>query len=170
MITDYLMDPLQGQTLYKIDSQSPANSSILWPSSKMMLPDDTLFGAGGALSATGIWTILYNGASVQKTPPVTSDGLYQISVRHETLTAFGYPFPQSYRINNGPAVAIGYSYYQHYTDMSAFVSLKQGDTVQFLGTVSVGGYTVYSTYSRLLEWMIRKVGNAAAGSDFISAF
>jgi hypothetical protein len=53
--------------------------------------------------------------------------------------------------------------------MSAFVSLKQGDTVQFLGTVNQGGYTLYPTYSRLLEWMIRKVGNAAA-SDTIFAF
>lgn len=169
MSTDYLMDPVQGQTLYKIDSQSTTNSSILWPSSKMALPDDTLFGAGGALLATGIWTILDNGVSVQKTPPVTSDGLYQISVRHETLGAFALPIVHKYRINAGPVVEIGYSYYQHYTDMSAFVSLKQGDTVQFLGTVNQAGYVMNPTYSRLLEWMIRKVGNAAA-SDTISAF
>ena len=169
MSTDYLMDPLRGQTIYKIDSQSTTNSSILWPSSKMTVPDDTLFGAGGALLATGIWTILDNGASVQKTPPVTSDGLYQISVRHETLGAFALPIVHKYRINAGPVVEIGYSYYQHYTDMSAFVSLKQGDTVQFLGTVNQAGYAMYPTYSRLLEWMIRKVGNAAA-SDTISAF
>jgi hypothetical protein len=134
----------------------------------MALPDDTLFGAGGALLSTGIWSIVYDGASVQNTPPVASDGLYQISVRHETLNAFTWPFPQSYRINTGPAVQIGYSYYQHYTDMSAFVSLKQGDTVQFLGTVTQGGYTLYPTYSRLLEWMIRKVGNTT--SDIIFAF
>jgi hypothetical protein len=134
----------------------------------MALPDDTLFGAGGALLSTGIWSIVYDGASVQNTPPVASDGLYQISVRHETLNAFTWPFPQSYRINTGPAVQIGYSYYQHYTDMSAFVSLKQGDTVQFLGTVTQGGYTLYLTYSRLLEWMIRKVGNTT--SDIIFAF
>lgn len=162
------MDPLQGQTLYKIDSQSTNNSFILWPSSKMALPDATLFGAGGALLATGIWTIVHNGASVQKTPPVTSNGLYQISVRHETLSAFSLPIVHKYRINAGPVVEIGYSYYQHYTDMSAFVNLKKGDTVQFLGTVNQAGYAMYPTYSRLLEWMIRKVGNAA--SDTISAF
>ena len=168
-MTNYLMDPVRGQTTYKIDSQSTASSSILWPSSKMALPDDTLFGAGGALLSTGIWSIVYDGASIQNTPPVTSDGLYQISVRHETPGAFALPIVHKYRINAGPTVEIGYSYYQHYTDMSAFVSLKQGDTVQFLGTVNQGGYTLYPTYSRLLEWMIRKVGNAAA-SDTIFAF
>jgi len=167
-MTNYLMDPVRGQTTYKIDSQTAASSSILWPSSKMVIPDDTLFGPGGALLATGIWSIVYDGASMQNTPPVASDGLYQISVRHETLNAFSWPFPQSYRVNTGPAVKIGYSYYQHYTDMSAFVSLKQGDTVQFLGTVNQAGYTLYPTYSRLLEWMIRKVGNTT--SDIISAF
>ena len=166
------MDPLKGQTKYKIDRQSTRNSSILWPSSKMTMPDDTLFGAGGALLATGIWTILdNNGVSVQKTPPVTSDGLYQISFRHEIPypVTFSFPIVHKYRINAGPAVEIGYSYYQNYTDMSAFVSLKQGDTVQFLGTVNQAGYAMYPTYSLFLEWMIRKVGNAAA-SDTISPY
>jgi len=161
-MTDYLMDPDIGKTTYKINGNAPPNSSTLWPSSKIKL-QDTLYGSGGSLNlTTSVWTLVYNGVSMEKSPPVISNGLYHISIRHEqpNILPTVVPFPQYYRVNNiGAKIVFGFVYYLNYFDLSVFLSLKAGDTIEFLGTPTIEGTNLYPKYSVLKEWMIRKVSD-----------
>lgn len=176
-MTDYLVDPTVGKTTIKIDP-SVQSATTLWPSVKMMPFEATPVITGSATSMAvaavnvpAVWNLTFNKVnSGTKTPPIPSSGLYHVYVSHYAPSAVGYWFPIFYSINGGPKIEMGRFYYEGHVSMSAFIELKQNDTLQFWGMYTYGSSTVmYPTYSKLIQWSIRKL--ADGGTDAaISAF
>lgn len=175
-MTDYLVDPVVGKTTIKIDP-SVQSATTLWPSSKMMPFEAAPVITGSATSMNvaavnvpTLWNLTYNKVNIgTKTPPMPSSGLYHVYVSHYAPLAIGYWFPIFYSVNGGSKIEIGRFYFEGHVSMSAFIELKQNDTLQFWGMYTWGGTSVlYPAYAKLDQWSIRKLADGAA--DEISAF
>jgi len=169
-MTDFLVDNLNGKTVFKIDP-SVQNETTLWPSSKMMMlsaaTGSVMSGTGGAQLATGYWNLVYKGVTSGQTPPAPSDGLYHFNVTHLYASAYGQPVPFSYCINTGALKALGSTYYSQYQDIGVFLSLRKGDVIKLWEPTVYYNLTMYPTYSRIYHWSFRRLVDR---SNEISAF
>lgn len=175
-MTDYLVDPTVGKTTIKIDP-SVQSATTLWPSSKMMpfeanpvITGSATSMAVAAVNVPAVWNLTYNKVnSGTKTPPIPSSGLYHVYVSHYSPSVFAYFFPIFYSVNNGSKIKMGLFYSAGFVSMSAFIELKQNDTLQFWGMYMLNAsYVMYPNYSRLIQWSIRKLADGA--TDAISPF
>lgn len=155
-MTDFLVDPVIGQTRYKIDPLVQ-NENTLWPSAKMLplAKEIPITGTTAAHASTGKWT-LKNGATIV-IPTMPSDGLYHFYAKHSYPNAFGPPLGFSYAVNTGPFIPLGTTYYSNNCDLGIFLSLKMGDTLTLSSPTVTSGYTVYPSYSTILTWGVRKL-------------
>ena len=174
-MTDYLVDPVVGKTTIKIDP-STQSATTLWPSVKMAFFEVPPITGGAtsmavaALNVPAVWNLTFNNVnSGTKTPPIPSSGLYHVYVLHYAPSAVGYWFPIFYSINGGSKIEMGRFYYEGHVSMSAFIELKQNDTLQFWGMYIYSTVVMYPTYSTLVKWCIRKLADGAT-DDVISAF
>ena len=176
-MTDYLVDPTVGKTTIKIDP-SVQSATTLWPSVKMMPLEANPVITGSATSMAfaaanvpAVWNLTYNKVnSGTKTPPIPSSGLYHVYVSHyvPSALAVAYFVRIFYSVNDGSKIQMGLFYSIGYVSMSAFIELKQNDTLQFWGMYTLGSTVMYPYYSRLIQWSIRKLADGA--TDAISPF
>jgi len=157
-MTDFLVDPKIGRTTFKIDP-SVQNDKVLWPSIKMIPTiqnQNVMFGTEGTL-VTNKWT-LKKGTIVQNTV-ASSDGYYQLMVKHRFLSDHGQPVPFSYSINNGPQEPLGWVFYRAIHDIGVFLYLKKGDVVAVHEPSTFYNFNMVS-WSKMYFWLFRKLMDA----------
>jgi hypothetical protein len=145
-MSDFLVAPYRGKTEYKIDPKLKGET-IIWPSNKIGISKrDILFGYGASLTSDK-WNLKKNG--VIQNLIASSDGNYQLLIKHWFQNFIIEPRQFTYSINNGPKIPIGWVYYAAIQDIGIFLNLKLGDIVTI--------HSINTGYSLIHYWMFRKL-------------
>jgi hypothetical protein len=145
-MSDFLVAPFRGKTEYKIDPTLKGDT-IIWPSSKIGIDKaDILFGSGGFITSDK-WSLFKNG--VTQNLIASSDGNYQLVIKHWCTSFITQPLQFTYSINNGPKISIGWIYYAAIQDIGVLLNLKRGDAVTI--------HSINTGYSMIHQWIFRKL-------------